>query len=241
MSNNARCRELESKAVKLEQRSQNASSAKESLEAAISAAELYMKALKIADKNDDKKRLDSKTKTCIKRAEALKALQNDKKINPVSRGRAEHPASTRNLTTRENIILLEGSKLNGAIFKPWQAAPSDADFETVDGETWKDNFEYSLSATQLKHFAGWKTPHDALSLIRIERDGRLLSNEVTMEKLGVWDMVQDTAPDCSVVASFCVGLSRIERGHDGVSFRSLLPISLTSIDSWNNHVSFRSS
>ena len=222
MLNPVRCRELEANAAKLEQQSHNAKTNKESLEAAISAAELYMKALKISDTPTDKQRLDLRTKACVKRAEKLKALRSDDLLIKKSESRVEHPASTRRLTTRENIILLEGSKLNGTIFKPWQAEPADEEFKLVNGELWKDNFDFSLSETQLKHFAGWKRPHEALSIVHIEEAGKVLPNEATMEKLGHWDMVQDTAPDCSVIASFCVGVARLERGHTGVSF--ILPI-----------------
>lgn len=187
-----------------------------SLEAAITAAELYMQALRLTDNLVDKKRLDAKTKELISTAEHLKKASDGENPNAqvASRGRLEHPLSTRRLTTRENIILLEGSKLNGAVFKPWTAPPSGAEFVLEDGEElWTDDFSFSLSETQLKHFDGWERPKDALSRIRIEKDGQLLPNAATMVKLGSWDMVQDAAPDCSVVASFCVGVAGAEKGH----------------------------
>jgi len=216
MSNMKRL-DLEARAVAAEKKIVGDSNGnRASLEAVISAAELYMQALRLTDNPADKKRLDAKTKELISRAEELKKSSDGggHRASPDSRSRVQAPASTRNLTTRENIILLEGSKLNGAIFKPWTVPPSSEDFVLRDGqELWTDDFDFSLSETQLRHFDGWHRPQNALSRIRIERGGKVLPNEATMETLGSWDMVQDAAPDCSVVASLCVGAARAEKGH----------------------------
>lgn len=208
--------DLERKALAAEDKLRNDDGSHTQLEAAIKAAELYMQALRLADTPEDKKRLDSKTKHLIGKAEHIKKIREngDMSAAPVSRSRVEHPVPSRNLTTRENIILLESSKLNGALFKPWTTTPLPTEFELPNnGSLFEDNFEFSLAESQLKHFAGWQRPATALALIRIERDGQLLPNQATMEKLGEWDMVQDVAPDCSVVASFCVGTARAEKGH----------------------------
>lgn len=215
--------DLERRALAAEDRISIGNGSHAQLEAAITAAELYMQALRLADSPEDKKRLDIKTKDLILRAEEIKKLKEDgdKPSSLVSRSRVDHPVSARKLTTRENIILLEGSKLNGALFKPWTASPSNSEFELQDRQPpFIDDFEYSLAETQLKHFAGWHRPNKALGLIRIEKGGRLLPNEATMEKLGEWDMVQDVAPDCSVIASFCVGSARAEKGHRKVHYAS---------------------
>ena len=216
MSNMKRL-DLEARAVAAEKKIVGGSNGtRASLESVISAAELYMQALRLTDNPTDKKRLDAKTKELISRAEELKKASDGEShhVSPASRSRVQPPASTRNLTTRENIILLEGSKLNGAVFKPWAAPPSSEDFVLKDGqELWADDFDFSLSETQLRHFDGWHRPRHALSRIRIERNGKVLPNEATMETLGSSDMVQDAAPDCSVVASLCVGAARAEKGH----------------------------
>lgn len=210
--------DLEARATAAEESAQrNDNGSRTALEATINAAELYMQALRLADDVQDKRRLDAKTKDLIAKAERLKNVGDSHNVldgTMKSRGRVDHPSSTRNLTTRENIILLEGSKLNGAVFKPWATTPKDEEFECQNGqEQWLDKFEYSLSETQLKHFAGWKRPREALSLIKIAKNGQVLPNEATMITLGTWDMVQDVAPDCSVIASFCVGTARAEKGH----------------------------
>lgn len=216
--------ELEVKAVAAE-RGINTGANNDELGATIAAAELYLQSLKLVDNQDDKKRLDKKTRELLSRAEALKNSQDlpSAKKQVPEPSRIKYPASIRPLTRREQIILLEGSKLNGAIFKPWAKAPLDEEFILTDGkELFVDDFDYSLSETQLKHFAAWKRPRDALAHISISKDSHHLPNEVTMLKQGSWDMVQDVAPDCSVVASMCVGAARAERGHARVSTRQYL-------------------
>lgn len=44
------------------------------------------------------------------------------------------PTSKRDLTTREKIILLEGSKLHDLVFPPWKAAPEPSEFDLPVGE-----------------------------------------------------------------------------------------------------------
>lgn len=209
--------ELERKAIAAEKKTtDDVASRSDRLEAAISAAELYMKALKIADLPNDKARLYRKTKQLIVQAEKLK--DDERNASPILARTYIHPTSKRVLTTREKIILLESSKLNGTMFRQWTTNPDNQSFELKDvQELFVDLFEYSLSETQLKHFDGWQRPRIALSRIEIFKDGQMLPNEATMEKLGDWDLVQDVAPDCSVVASFCVGAARAEKGHKRVS------------------------
>ena len=214
-----RWQDLESNAIAAE-KGIGAGTKDDELSATVAAAELYLQSLRLVDNQDDKKRLDKKTRELLSRAEILKNSRDAssvKKERPGS-GKIEYPASTRRLTKREQIILLEGSKLNGAIFKPWTKAPADEEFVLSDDKNlFTDEFEYSLSETQLKHFAAWKRPRDALAHINISKDDDSMPNEVTMMRQGSWDMVQDVAPDCSVVASMCVGAARAEKGHARVS------------------------
>ena len=124
----------------------------------------------------------------------------------------------RPLTTRENIIILEGSKLNGYVFKPWDKPPLDDEFALQTGqEPFLDPIPLSLSESQLEAFGGWKRPKDAMSSIEISKDGQTLPNAPTMVFPDKVDLVQDLTSDCSVVASLCAGTSRIERGHPKVS------------------------
>jgi calpain-7 len=101
------------------------------LEAAINAAEHYMKALRLAPA-DDKKLLDAKCKELISKAEKIKAATDWQSAAHAGPQKAfpslRPPASTRKLTTREEIIILEGAKLNGYIFPPWSRAPPQDEF-----------------------------------------------------------------------------------------------------------------
>lgn len=208
--------ELETRALTAEQKTRAGNSHNVQLENAISAAELYMQALRLADDPITRKRLDLKTKELILKAEECKKLSDSLVTDPKAAtwSSAEYPTCKRKLTTRESIILLEGSKLNGALFKPWTTTPSADEFEVKHGQNlFTDRSDLSLSESQMKHFAGWRRAGDAVALVRRERDGHLLPHEATMAKLGTWDLVQDVAPDCSVVASMCVEAAREDRGH----------------------------
>ena len=48
--------------------------------------------------------------------------------------RLQEPKSKRQLTTRESIILLKGSRLNGSIFPPWKSPLEDSEFELLPGQ-----------------------------------------------------------------------------------------------------------
>lgn len=107
------------------------------MEAAIEAAEHYMKALRLAASPKDKQALDAKCKEWLTRAENIKGVKNWQSATPAS-GNGPHklqsPVSTRKLTTREEIILLEGAKLNGFIFPPWVGPPKPEEFQREEGE-----------------------------------------------------------------------------------------------------------
>lgn len=96
-----------------------------------------MKALRLSTTAKDKQILDSKCKELLTRAEKIK---ESKDWQPAARGdyknvppRLRAPVSTRKLTTREEIIQLEGAKLNGFVFPPWVTSPDFEEFEREDG------------------------------------------------------------------------------------------------------------
>lgn len=188
------------------------------LKATIEAAELYMQALRLTDSPTERKRIDAKCKDLIKAAENLKSRQDgspdrSKDEKPL----LQPPISPRKLTTREKIILLEGSKLNNFVFKPWEKEPTDEEFALRDGEEpYVDSPELPLSDIQLESFDGWKRPAEALSAVRFP--GAVERNEITMtmRHIDKVDLVQDLTSDCSVVASLCAGTSRVSRGHQKV-------------------------
>ena len=207
---------IEEQARSVEQTVSSQPSDKAALDAAIKSAELYFQALRLADNPHDKVRLDAKVNGLLAQAEHLKNGQDAKTPNarPTYRDNPKVPVSTRKLTTRENIILLEGAKLNGFIFKPWPGPPSQTEFAPRDGEPlFTDSAPLSLSAAQRESFDGWKRPHQALRSVLGDGDTQNNPGDGAVMHLSVpMDLVQDMTSDCSVVASLCALTSRFERG-----------------------------
>jgi len=80
--------------------------------------------------------------------------------------------------------------------------------------TCSDTPELRLSSMQLEVFDSWKRPTHALPppawfVDETDRD----HHGPTMDKGAKTDLVQDAATDCSVVASLCAEVARVERGH----------------------------
>jgi calpain-7 len=216
---------VEQKARNAEEKACIARSRHDALEATITAVEQYLQALRLAPSSLDKARIDSKCKELLSRAETLKeqsigveaAGQAPRSSTP-SQSALRQPTSKRNLTTREEIIVLEGSKLNGFIFPPWKEDPKPEEFVLKEGqEPFVDSPKLQLSPLQLKSFAGWKRPWEAFSGIEIVQDGARLPTQPTMKRSEKIDLVQDMTSDCSVVASLCAGSARGEKGHPRVS------------------------
>ena len=117
------------------------------------------------------------------------------------------PISNRKLSTREKIIVLEGSKLHGSLFPPWLSLPSPSD--VLQGSKYEDDTPFHLSVRQAEIFKGWQScseihgdPIDGFSPHSV--------GQVNDQK--PLDLVQDVTTDCSVVASLCAIISRTERG-----------------------------
>ena len=188
------------------------------LEATINAAELYMQALRLVFTGSEKARLDSKCKELLTKAERIKeeSLRSERYDEPSSPA-LKQPTSKRKLTTREEIIILEGSKLNGFTFPPWKDNPTPEDFTLEEGqEPFTDSPSLQLSPLQLKTFAGWKRPWQALAALHHSEGGVNSAAQPTMRRTKKVDLVQDMTSDCSVVASLCAGAARGEKGHPRV-------------------------
>lgn len=115
-----------------------------------------MRELRLKPSNDDKQRLDQTCRTLLERAEFIKATGQWKSQAPdmgskpppresyqPSQTKLKEPISARTLSTREQIILLEGSKLHGFAFWPWKSDPLATEFELKPGE---NLFLYVLDA-----------------------------------------------------------------------------------------------
>ncbi|PWY86995.1 cysteine proteinase [Aspergillus heteromorphus CBS 117.55] len=207
------------KALKAERDVSGATSQEQALEAAIDAAEHYMKALSLATSLVDRQSLDSKCHDWLARAEKIKEADDwQAVIYAYERSLLSRlPKPTRKLTTREEIILLESAKINGFIFPPWRSVPSPEDFKQDDENLFTDKPDLHLSELQKSVLAGWERPLELLSKHAGEANEPIVPVMSVSEKI---DLVQDMLTDCSVVASLCAATSRSERGLD----KSHLPL-----------------
>ena len=92
-----------------------------------------MKCSKLASNDHERKRLRDKCIELLSRAEDIKKapVWSPKVYKEVN---LKVPRSERAISRREEILLLEGSKLHGFIFPPWTTDPADAVFdEMLDG------------------------------------------------------------------------------------------------------------
>jgi calpain-7 len=97
------------------------------LENAILAAELYMKAIKHASNDHERARLRGKCQQLTSRAEHIKRSPSWTAVQSTGIS-LKAPVSQRPISKREEIILLEGSKLHGFIFPQWTSDPDDSVF-----------------------------------------------------------------------------------------------------------------
>ncbi len=209
------------------------------LSSALDAAEKRMEELKLAEDESKRALLARECRDLLDKAEQLKVastLQSSgENVGRVLK--SKKPRARRALTTREKIILLEGSRLHGFVFPPWTSSPSPSEFELKAGESlyqyvhkslmWfffhisnshRDNPELLLSLVQRAIFDGWKRPAQAFPLPCLQQPALFSNSNPNMMGEGKIDLVQDVTADCSVVASLCAITARAERGHSKVVF-----------------------
>lgn len=185
------------------------------LQTAIAQAEAALKAMRLSKDPGEKQRLKAQFEQRLRDAEDIKRSDRDTPTVDAAPGASprnksvilQEPLSSRTLLKGEQILLLKASFLNGNKFSPWTERPSAMDFQLQDGETLHiDDMKFSLSPYQQKVFAGWERPNVAFA-------GTGFQVEPMMDHVNPIDLVQDASTDCSVVASLCAGVARVERGH----------------------------
>jgi len=89
-----------------------------------------MKATKLASNDAERKRLRTKCIELLSQAEEIKIATtwSPKLVKQIA---LKAPKSERSISKREEIILLEGSRLHGFIFPPWTTDPEDAVFDVL--------------------------------------------------------------------------------------------------------------
>lgn len=85
-----------------------------------------MKAADLANGADEKARLRSMCKQLLSRAEVIKSS-----TQWPPRAITTAPQSTRSISKREEVILLEGSRLHGFLFPQWTLDPDDSVFNAM--------------------------------------------------------------------------------------------------------------
>lgn len=109
---------------------------KGSLAAILHAVERCMRQLELATNNGPrKKQLNRECQQLLGKAEKIKAGAKASEGRERMITNLTEPTPSRRLSTREQIILLKGSKLYGGVFPPWDSAPSAKEFELLDFES----------------------------------------------------------------------------------------------------------
>ena len=133
-------------------------------------------------------------------------------IHPEKKTALQEPTSKRELTTREKIILLRSSKLNGSVFPQWTGNPKDSEFNRPSSSAvFTDETTFPLSKAQSEIFLCWRRLSGTFV------GAHPLSESWPRTLMGnKSDFVQDITTDCSVVASLCAITSRSEQGHSDI-------------------------
>ncbi|PPJ57684.1 hypothetical protein CBER1_00142 [Cercospora berteroae] len=226
-------------AERLEDQLSHASSRSEALDIAIKAAETSMKALSLVQDPAERAACRSRAEQYMREAERIKHDEDWRsrvkspptwlkvEVPPTPRTTAGTqaavatkvrqlpvPLNSRKLSTREKIIVTKAGFLNGVKFPEWSSDPSPKEFELADGEDlfFDEASELPLSEFQEDVLDSWKRPQDALPPPSwFQGDKSNLGP--TMGFFRNIDLVQDAATDCSVVASLCAGVARVQNGH----------------------------
>lgn len=103
-----------------------------------------MRALNLTSDQSEKRRIERSCHQLLDQAERLRSGSESPALAKPSDGVAsaktkhpglEFPVPSRQLTTREHVILLKGSKLHGSVFPPWESDPDPCEFELLGGKS----------------------------------------------------------------------------------------------------------
>ncbi|KXL44611.1 hypothetical protein M433DRAFT_68117 [Acidomyces richmondensis BFW] len=219
----------------------------DALSHAIKAADASLAALKLTQDPGERVKHSTKLKQLLADAEQIKfsmdwrqevgllrsgtSLKTPTVVGTVRASKAlKEPSSTRHLPKSEQILLLKSGFLNGCKFPPWSGSPPSEEFDLKDGMVmFEDTAELPLSEFQETVFDGWHRPQDALPPPSWFSGDRTNPKPVMAVSRKV-DLIQDASTDCSVVASLCAGIARVERGHP-----QILPEILHPYDTERGH------
>jgi hypothetical protein len=146
---------LRQDAVRLDKQLRHATSRDEALDIAIKAADTSLKALEFVRDPVEKARCRTRAERYMREAERIKnntewhasddlaslSLHADDDASlrlpetPSTQVRLlKEPVNSRQISTKEKIIVIKAGFLNGVKFPEWNGEPSSQDFELADGE-----------------------------------------------------------------------------------------------------------
>lgn len=141
--------ELREDVDKYERQVAQSTSREEALELAIRAAETSMRALNLVNDPNEKAKYSTRAQQLMRQAEQIKQSGEWRRSAPsiptqppLAKDQVrllKEPVNSRKLPTKEQILLLKASYLNGVRFPPWDGPPSDSEFVWKPGE---DLFTY---------------------------------------------------------------------------------------------------
>lgn len=108
----------------------------EALDIAIKSVETALSALKLVKDDNEKASYTARAKQLMQDAETIKRSSDWRQaVQQASQVRVlTEPINSRELSTKERIILLRAGFLNGVKFPEWNGVPPESEFELKDGE-----------------------------------------------------------------------------------------------------------
>jgi calpain-7 len=212
-----------SKAIDLDEQRKT----KESIQTYMKAAELYLEAIRVAEKSSNSYPSTSITAVMKRRLEgALDRIENlkcnghthqqqQRTVLPKQHTRDVSDASS--LTKEEISVLKQSSLIASGVFLPWAEADAQALSQEVAAKqnswkgkllqavtmAWKDpEGDLKLSDKQTNRFARWARPHE----IAQQRNGFGVKQQppVLVKSINPYTIRQEYVTDCSFIASLCI-------------------------------------
>jgi len=175
----------------------------ESIASYMSAAELYLEAIKTSEGNNDTsaeyvgiKATKRKLEGIMDRVEQLKKHPGQKKKEV-----PQTSAPTQSLTAEEISVLKRSSMIASGLFMPWSDDEAQTfEYSTPNGRPWRDpDGVPNLSDKQKLRLYKWARPHEILSL-----RGQPRSSLNMVKSITPFSIQQHAVQDCSFIASLCI-------------------------------------
>jgi hypothetical protein len=169
-----------------------------------------------------RKELSKKLQRLISLGERLKKSNNDHGANIFQMDALEDSLiqqnllgepgrSRRNLSKKEQILILKASRFRGNKFPPWTRNPGSQDFDGSSQSVIPEDGlgDLTLSKEHLEHFREWNRAEKAMPPPSLAGEHGDFPTMIPEKPL---DLIQDVGADCSVVASICAVMTKLDIG-----------------------------